>query len=98
MTPTELRQIIVNGEGPAIEFKREFNTDIDRELVAFANSNGGMVLIGVSDDAVIVGISEDLQRLEERIMGVCRANCRPPLIPEVEVVSIDGENVVVVKV
>ena len=98
MTPTELRQIVANGEGPTVEFKREFNTAIDKELVAFANSNGGLVLIGVSDDAVIVGISEDLRRLEERIMGVCRANCRPSLTPEVEVVTIDGENVVVVKI
>lgn len=31
MTPTEILQIIANGEGPTVEFKREFSTDIDRE-------------------------------------------------------------------
>jgi len=98
MTPTELLQIIANGEGPTVEFKREFITDIDKELVAFANTNGGMVLIGVSDDATIVGVSEDFRRLEERIIGLCRANCRPPLIPEIKAVKIDEESIVLVKI
>jgi len=98
MTSTELLQIIANGEGPTVEFKREFSTNIDRELVAFVNTSGGMVLIGVADDATIVGIREDFRRLEERIIGLCRTNCRPPLTPEIKAVKINGEAVVLVKV
>ena len=49
MNKTELREIINNGENSGVEFKRdtEDNRALAKELVAFANLQGGRVLLGV---------------------------------------------------
>ena len=49
MTKTELLEIISNGENSGVEFKRDVlqNYDLAKELVAFSNLRGGMVLLGV---------------------------------------------------
>ena len=51
MTRTELLEIINNGENSGVEFKRDTlqNHDLAKELVAFSNLGGGMVLLGVED-------------------------------------------------
>ncbi len=43
-------------EGPMIELKQMVVDDIKKEIVAFANSEGGMLYIGIADDGAIVGI------------------------------------------
>jgi len=50
MEQTSLKQLIARREGQTLEFKREFSTDIVKEIVAFANTEGGVILIGVDDD------------------------------------------------
>jgi len=64
MTAEEVEAMIDQGEGPQVEFKREFTTEIDRTLAAFANTQGGTVLIGVDDEANVLGVAEDFRRLE----------------------------------
>jgi hypothetical protein len=59
-THTELLEIISNGEDSGVEFKRDVvaNHDLAKELVAFSNLGGGMVLLGVEDDGnILAGIS-----------------------------------------
>jgi ATP-dependent DNA helicase RecG len=55
MTKTELLEIINNKENSGIEFKRDHieNYALAKELVAFANLQGGRVLLGVSDDGTM---------------------------------------------
>ena len=55
MTKEELRELISLGEGQTLEFKRSTSDDFGREMVAFANSLGGTLLIGVDDKGVIIG-------------------------------------------
>lgn len=93
----EIRQLIDQGEGPSVEFKREFTTAIDREMVGLANAGGGVVLVGVADDSTIVGV-HDPQQIGDRVMGLCRTNVKPPITPEVSAIRIDGEHVVVISV
>lgn len=81
MTRTELLELISNGESSTVEFKRDVvaNRDLAKELVAFANFEGGVVLLGVEDDGSIVGTTRD--SLEEWVMEACRTKIEPPLIP-----------------
>lgn len=53
-----LKQLVRKGEGAQLEFKLKNNhpEKILRELVAFANTNGGILLLGVSDDREIKGL------------------------------------------
>ncbi|MDP5172474.1 MAG: ATP-binding protein [Bacteroidia bacterium] len=52
-----LEQLVAKGEGAGLEFKRKVRhpDKIAREFVAFANSHGGIILIGVDDDGTIYG-------------------------------------------
>ena len=99
-TRTELLEIIANGENSGVEFKRDDlrTQDLARELVAFSNLQGGMVLLGVEDDGTITGLTR--QHLEEWVMNVCRDKIRPAIVPFFEAVSDvrDGNDVAVVRV
>ncbi len=100
MTVTELLELIRNGENSGVEFKRDTiqNRDLARELVAFANFQGGRVLLGVEDDGSIVGATR--ADLEEWVMTTCRDKIRPELIPYYEQLRDvePGKDVVVVQV
>ena len=84
-TRTELLEIIANGENSGVEFKRDDlrTQDLAKELVAFSNLEGGMVLLGAEDDGTITGLTR--QDLEEWVMSVCRDKIRPAIIPFFEV-------------
>jgi ATP-dependent DNA helicase RecG len=77
MTKTELLELIRNGETSGVEFKRDTidNRALAKELVAFANFQGGQVLLGVEDDGAIVGTTRP--NLEEWVMTACRDKIRP---------------------
>ncbi len=92
--------MIRNAENSGVEFKRDViqNHDLARELVAFANFQGGAVLLGVEDDGSVSGITRD--NLEEWVMTACRDKVRPGLIPFYEVVKDvePGKDVAVIRV
>ena len=85
-TRTELLEVIANGEHSGVEFKRDdINPqNLAKELVAFSNLEGGMVLLGVEDDGTVSGLVRG--GLEAWVMQVCRDKIRPPIIPYFEVI------------
>jgi ATP-dependent DNA helicase RecG len=99
-THTELLEIINNGENSGVEFKRDVlqNRDLAKELVAFSNFSGGMVLLGVEDDRTIGGLTRT--DLEEFVMTACRDKIRPAIIPFFEIVRDvePGKDVAIVSV
>jgi len=100
VTVTELLELIHNGENSGVEFKRDTiqNRELAKELVAFANLQGGRVLLGVDDDGSIAGITRP--DLEEWVMTTCRDKIRPGLIPYYERIREvePGKDVAVVQV
>ncbi len=100
MNRAELLEIIRNGESSGVELKRDTveSSEIAKELVAFANLEGGTLLLGVDDDGTISGVTRP--KLEEWVMSVCRDKIRPELIPYFEMVRDvePGKNVGVVQV
>ena len=99
-TRTQLREIIANGESSGIEFKRDVivNHQLARELVAFSNLTGGMVLLGVEDDGSISGLTRT--DIEEWVMTACRDKIRPAIIPFFETIrdAEPGKDVAIVRV
>ena len=66
----ELKQLIQTGEGYHLEFKESLDKSFIEEICAFANSSGGKVLFGVSDNGEIKGIRTDniiLSRIQDVI-------------------------------
>jgi len=99
-TRTELLEIIASGENSGVEFKRDDlrTQDLAKELVAFSNLEGGMVLLGAEDDGTITGLARD--DLEEWVLNVCRDKIRPAIIPFFEVVRgvRDNQDIAIVRV
>lgn len=100
MLRSDVLQLIANGEGSGVEFKRDTveTHDLAKEIVAFANFQGGVVLLGVEDDGSISGITRE--HIEEWVMNICRDLIRPEVIPFYEVVAnVDnGRDVAVVQI
>lgn len=92
MTRTELLELIRNGESSGVEFKRDVvqARELAKEIVAFANFEGGVVLLGVDDDGTIAGLTR--QNLEEFVVTTCRDKIRPPIVPYFEVIRAADAN------
>ena len=76
-TDEELALILEEAEGYTLEFKRDINSDLPKELVAFANASGGRILIGVNDQNQVVGCDLSNKRLAQ--MEDMAAACDPPV-------------------
>ena len=91
-TPADLNILLQEGEGVTLEYKERINDSFARELVAFANTAGGRILLGVRDDGSVKG-SPDTNDLRARIQDIAR-KCDPPVkvllerIGEVTVVTV----------
>jgi len=90
---------ISRGAGQHLEFKRLIDNleSIAGEIVAFANSDGGSLVIGVEDNGVIAGLS-DMDSVFQSLSQICRDRCIPPVSPMIETFSIDGKSIVVLTV
>lgn len=71
-------KILLNeGECLTVEFKEKYTSKIDEDIVAFANTKGGVILLGVRDDRTIAG--EQLTNdMKGRINSLAR-NCKPDI-------------------
>ncbi len=81
MEEFELRNQILLGEDSTRQFKREPSADnkMAGEIVAFANSGGGRIFIGVEKDGSIYGLSGgDAEKIGEDMAKVAWDNVRPP--------------------
>jgi ATP-dependent DNA helicase RecG len=89
MTKTELLEIIRNGENSGVEFKRDDiePRELAKELVSFANLEGGCVVLGVENDGSISGLTRSTQQAEEWVMNIARDKVRPEIIPYFEVIK-----------
>jgi len=77
MNKSELGLILQEGEGYRIEFKESLPVNIDKDLVAFANSSGGRIFLGITDDKVIKGV-KITNTLKTQIQDIAN-NCQPPV-------------------
>ena len=84
-------QLIKRGEGLTIEFKRTIDRafKIAKTIVSFANTSGGVLLIGVGDKGEIVGIESELKELEKLEKAVSQY-IEKPIIPQFKIQTIDG--------
>ena len=82
MTREDISNLIAQGEGATLEFKRSLSKELGREVCAFANARGGTILIGVSDTGEIVGVS-DQNRLKSRVQSIARS-ADPTMVVEIE--------------
>lgn len=100
---TEIKGIIARGEGETTEFKEEMppvnkTSQITKTVAAFANGDGGMIIIGVNDDGLIVGIKGNPDQENIRLSQIIRNNVVPQPKLQIEVLKIDGKSIITVRV
>jgi hypothetical protein len=91
-----LKALVKKGEGINLEFKHKasFPDKIVCEMIAFANTNGGTLLIGVSDDGGIPGVKFP----EEEMFALQKAlskTCRPALNLKVHIIAVAAKKFVI---
>ena len=88
MNPS-ITQLITMPEGKTLEFKRNLSSpkNILKTMVAFANSAGGRLLVGVEDvTREVLGIENPLDE-EERLCNLIADSIEPRLVPNVELIA-----------
>ena len=96
MTIEDIRRIVARGEGRHVEFKRRVPepTRLAKEVVAFANSGGGRLLLGVDDDGTILGVKDSAEE-EFSLSQALGMNCRPSVHWKSERVAVSNKRDVI---
>jgi ATP-dependent DNA helicase RecG len=96
----DLLDLLRRPEGKTLEFKRDLSSPRGalRSIVAFANTAGGVLLVGVEDGTRHVrGVAEPLDT-EERLANLISDQITPRLVPELEIIPWRATHVVAVEV
>ena len=96
----DLIALLTQTEGKTLEFKRDLSSPepLLRTIVSFANTSGGVILIGVEDQTRRVRGVADPLALEERVASLVSDTIRPQLIPDIEVIAYRRTHVVAIAV
>lgn len=86
-------------EGKTREYKRDLSAPTKplRTIVAFANSAGGQLVVGVADDGTVVGVADPLAE-EERLASLIADTIEPQLVPAIDLITVAGETVLAIEV
>ena len=102
MEALELIEIIDLGETSTVEFKEKIPSidGLAAEMVAFANSLGGILIVGVDDNGKVKGLtSEQLKEYQDMAMKAATNGVKPPLGSIwTEIVKIEEQNILVVHI
>jgi len=101
MDLTDLNTRLSKGENLHTEFKAwpVQPEDLATAIVAFANTDGGQLMLGVNDDGQVAGIDEgDLDRVAQLVDNIAYQNCEPPVTVVQETVASERGHVRVVHV
>ena len=97
METADLKQRITQGENTTTEFKENFDQEAVETAVAFANTNGGTILIGVSDQLEVRGITIGKETLRDVSNRISQAT-EPRVVLEIESVDMEGKSVLLIRI
>jgi len=99
VSPKKLLHLIDGGENIKVEFKQRFSTHIKiaKEIIAFANTAGGYLIIGVDDDGSIYGVRSEKGEAE-LVKETVREYCQPQIDYQIEYIELFGKEIVLVKI
>ncbi len=91
------------GEGKKIEFKREIPSNHEKfykDIIAFSNSSGGKVILGIEDETNIVYGIGDVNpfKLSDSISNMISDACTPQIDPDISMHTVEGKTVLIIDV
>lgn len=99
-TRSELLRLIKGGEDTYLELKVKLSNveKITQGIVALANTNGGTIIFGITDQLRIEGVI-DPEAVRDELSRICREEIIPPVIPIIDMIAFDsGKRVVAIDV
>ncbi|NIA31199.1 MAG: hypothetical protein GWP06_14980 [Actinobacteria bacterium] len=92
-----LKNIIQKGESQTVEFKDSFDRETLETAVAFSNTKGGTILIGIDNKGTAKGVSVGSETLAEWSNRISQAT-EPTVIPELQREEMDSKNIVIITI
>ncbi len=88
---TELMRLVRGGEDTFLELKVKLSNPerIAQEIVALANTGGGVIVFGVNDQLRVEGI-EDGENVQDELVRICREEIVPPIVPFIDRIAFDN--------
>lgn len=86
-------------ESEVLELKSKVTSNLCKEIIAFANTNGGTIYIGYDDDGNLIGVENAKEELD-KISNVIADNIEPNLIFNIsmDIVNEIGKDIIIIKV
>ncbi len=101
METSELLEIIARGEDSKHQFKANITneTSLAQEMIAFSNTLGGMMIIGISDDGAVSGLTpESIKKLDNTISNAASQQIKPAINPITENIALNDSLVTVIHI
>jgi ATP-dependent DNA helicase RecG len=92
-----INKLLQAGESQTVEFKSSFDGETIEALVAFTNTFGGVVLVGVADNGCLKGIALGKETLNDWLSQI-KSSTSPAIIPDIESVVIDDKSIAVISI
>jgi ATP-dependent DNA helicase len=92
---------IKNGESKTLELKERLpdNKSIAKTVIAFANTSGGKIIVGINDKLNITGVdANSVYALKDKIASVIFDSCSPDILPEIYTININGKLLLVIEI
>src|SRR5882672_9436666 len=88
---TELMRLVRGGEDTFLELKVKLSNPerIAQEIVAMANTGGGVIVFGVNDQLRVEGI-EDGENVQDELVRICREEIVPAIVPFIDRLAFDN--------
>ena len=93
----EIKSLLKTSESDILEYKKNFSRKVIESAVAFANTRGGTILIGVSDLGKPIGVTLGKESLNEWANELS-SKTEPTIIPEIKVEEMEGKTIVAIQV
>ncbi|HEX8457309.1 MAG TPA: RNA-binding domain-containing protein [Pyrinomonadaceae bacterium] len=96
----ELLRLVRGGEDTYLELKVKLSNPekIAQGICALANTGGGVMVFGVSDQLRVEGV-DDAEDVRDEVVRICREQISPQLVPYVDLIAFDnGRRVVAVEI
>lgn len=92
-----IASLLHGGESVTVNFKTSFDCETVETVVAFANTHGGTILVGIANNGSVTGTTVGKETLNDWL-GQIKSSTSPMVIPDIESFSMSGKTVVAIKV
>jgi predicted HTH transcriptional regulator len=99
MNRRQLINLIENGENLNVEFKQRFSDyeKISKEIIAFANTNGGYIIFGIDDNGKTYGVESE-KEIVELVKETISNYCEPKIDYDISYIELEHKEIVVLEI